>query len=594
MNDFVFPADLSRWQEAVDGRVAGSSRPLVGISAHYKDGGSRVADNYVRSVLLAGGAPLVIPVHADAAALEEIVARLDGLMLTGGDDINPLYNGEEPIPELGEVDDARDRYDLLLTRLAADRQVPIFGICRGMQLINIAFGGKNYQDIPAQLPGKPLKHGQLSTAGHASHTIAVREGSRLFSVLGRDAVSVNSYHHQAVREVAPGFTVSATAPDGVIEAIEATPCYRVFGVQWHPERMVPLQDETMERLFRHFVDEARLFKQAKEVHLAAPVVDSHCDTPMKFVDGFDLGARHDASVKVDLPKMREGLVDAVFMVAYLPQGSREEEPSREAAREAGEILRQVVSLVEARGDEAGIARTSADLHRLERAGKRAVFLAIENGYAIGKDLGNIARFKAMGVAYITLCHNGVNDICDPARDNAASTGERHGGLSHFGRQVVREMNRQGIIVDVSHVSPESLRDVLAVSSRPVIASHSSARALHDHPRNLSDSQLKAIADKGGVVQVCLYKHFIGANATVMEAVEHVEHVVKIVGIDHVGIGSDFDGDEGTMLPGCRAVNELINITVELLRRGHSPADLEKLWGGNLLRLMERVQGGADA
>lgn len=581
MNDPVYPADLTRARDAIDG----PGRPLIGISAHFKEGSSCIADDYVRSVLLAGGVPLLIPVHADAAALEEVVARIDGLLLSGGGDINPLHAGEEPIPALGEVDDARDRYDLLLTRLAANRQVPVFGICRGLQLINLAFGGKNFQDIPAQLPGNPLQHRQLSPAGHASHTVTVDERSCLFRVLGRRAVPVNSYHHQAVREVAPGFTVAATAPDGVIEAIEAMPCYRVFGVQWHPERMIPLRDETMERLFRYFIDEALLFKRAKEIHRDYPVVDSHCDTPMKFTAGFDLGRRHE-TVKVDLPKMREGLVDAAFMVAYLPQGKRDDASSRRATRQAVEILRQVTEQVEARPGEAGIARSVDDLHRLKRAGKRAIFPAIENGYAIGKDLANLARFKEMGVAYITLCHNGSNDICDPARGTP-----EHGGLSPFGREVVREMNRLGIIVDVSHASEETFRDVLETSRRPVIASHSSARALHDHPRNLSDAQLEAIAAAGGVVQVCLYTRFLGpaGKVTIMDAARHVDHVVKIAGIDHVGIGTDFDGDEGETLPGCRGANELINLTVELLRRGYSPADLEKLWGGNLLRVMARVQ-----
>jgi microsomal dipeptidase-like Zn-dependent dipeptidase/gamma-glutamyl-gamma-aminobutyrate hydrolase PuuD len=580
MNDHPYPADLALLRDAVDARVTDTARPLIGISANSRDESSCLHDNYARAILRAGGVPLLIPVHSDIDALREIVTRLDGLLLSGGGDINPLYHGEEPLPALGEVDVARDQYDLILTRLAANRQVPIFGICRGLQLINVAFGGKNHQDIPSRVPDC-LKHAQ------ALHTARVEESSTLFSILGRREITVNSSHHQAVREVAPGFTVSATAPDGVIEAIEAMPYYRVFGVQWHPERMLPpATDGEMEKLFRYFIEEATLFKRAKEVHEKCLIVDSHCDTPMKFTPGFDFGRRHE-NVKIDLPKMKEGLVDAVFMVAYLPQGKRDDAASRQATLQAVEILRQVHEQAGRYPDVLAIARSVADLRRLKREGKRAIVPAIENGYAIGKDIANLARFKEMGVAYITLCHNGSNDICDPAEGTP-----EHGGLSPFGREVVREMNRLGIIVDVSHVGEKSFHDVLEESRYPVIASHSSARALRDHPRNLTDRQLKALAANGGVVQVCLYNHFLGkgGKATIHDAVRHIDHVVRVAGIDHVGIGTDFDGDDVQQLPGCRGANELINLTVELLRRGYTPADLEKLWGGNLLRVMESVQG----
>ncbi|MDR2130366.1 MAG: gamma-glutamyl-gamma-aminobutyrate hydrolase family protein [Odoribacteraceae bacterium] len=584
MNDHVYPADLTVLHDAVDAHAADTSRPLIGISANFKEGNSCIHDSYVHSIVRAGGIPLLIPVHSDIASLKEIVSRIDGLLLSGGGDINPLYSGEEPLPALGEVDVARDQYDLILTRLAANRQVPIFGICRGHQLINIAFGGKNHQDIVTRVNGS-LKHRQELAPGHGSHTARVKEGTTLFSILGRHTVVVNSLHHQAVKEVAPGFVVSATAPDGVIEAMEATD-YRIFSVQWHPEKMVPLANVEMEGLFRHFVEEAALFKRAKEIHERYLIVDSHCDTPMKFTKGFDFGQRH-ATVKVDLPKMKEGLVDAVFMVAYLPQGRRDADASREATRQAIDILRQVEEQANRYPAGIAIARSASDARRVKREGKRAFFLAIENGYAIGQDIGNLARFKEMGVAYITLCHNGSNDICDPARGKV-----EHDGLSPFGREVVREMNRLGIMVDVSHVSEKSFHDVLAVSDRPVIASHSSARALHDHPRNLTDGQLKALAAKGGVVQVCLYNRFLRGDgkATFRDVARHVDHVVQLVGIDHVGIGTDFDGDDAEQLPGCRGANELINLTVEFLRRGYTPADLEKLWGGNLLRVMERVQG----
>ena len=274
------------------------------------------------------------------------------------------------------------------------------------------------------------------------------------------------------------------------------------------------------------------------------------------------------------------------MVAYLPQGKRDGESSRQATRAAVNILRQIEEQARMHPDAVAIARTVADARRLKREGKRALFLAIENGYAAGKDLANLARFKETGVAYITLCHNGSNDICDSARGKA-----EHGGLSAFGREVVREMNRLGIIIDVSHASERAFFDVLETSTHPVIASHSSAYSLHPHPRNLTDEQLEALAARGGVVQVCLYNHFLAKDgkATLRDAIAHIDHVVRLVGIDHVGIGTDFDGDENQQLPGCRGANELINLTVELLRRGYTADDLEKLWGGNFARVMEQVQ-----
>ena len=232
-----------------------------------------------------------------------------------------------------------------------------------------------------------------------------------------------------------------------------------------------------------------------------------------------------------------------------------------------------------------IARTSQEVWVTKDAGKKAIMLGLENGYAIGKDIRNIARFKELGVSYITLCHNGSNDICDSARGEA-----EWGGLSPFGKEVVAEMNRLGILVDVSHAAESTFYDALEVSTQPIIASHSSARALCNHPRNLTDDQLKALAEKQGVVQVCLYKGFINEDtekASLTDAIRHINHIVDLIGINHVGIGSDFDGD-GELI-GCRASNELINITLRLLKDGYKENDIAKIWGGNLLRVMSRVQ-----
>ncbi|WP_446787597.1 dipeptidase, partial [Macellibacteroides fermentans] len=229
-----------------------------------------------------------------------------------------------------------------------------------------------------------------------------------------------------------------------------------------------------------------------------------------------------------------------------------------------------------------------DLIRLKKEGKKAFFIAVENGYAMGKDLRNLERFKEEGVTYITLCHNGSNDLCDSA------VGEPEwDGLSPLGKEAVKEMNRLGIMVDVSHASKATFYDVLKESSVPVIASHSSVRALCDHPRNLTDDQIRAIAAKGGVVQICLYNEFINpepAKASIDDALEHIRYVVDLVGVDYVGIGSDFDG--GGELLGCRSSNELIQITVKLLGLGYTEPEIEKIWGGNLLRVMNAVQQAA--
>jgi microsomal dipeptidase-like Zn-dependent dipeptidase len=221
---------------------------------------------------------------------------------------------------------------------------------------------------------------------------------------------------------------------------------------------------------------------------------------------------------------------------------------------------------------------------LKKENKKAIFIAIENGYAIGKDIKNIERFSAMGVKYITLSHNGDNDICDSNRGNA-----EHNGLSEFGKDAIREMNRLGIMVDISHTSEKTTLDALAVSKYPIIASHSSVKALCNHPRNLSDKLIKAIADKGGVVQICLYPGFIkkGEKVSYKDAVNHIDYVVKLVGIDYVGIGSDFDG--GETLPDLKAVSEIPKITIELLRRGYSEEDIAKIWGGNLIRVIDACE-----
>lgn len=558
--------------------------PRIGISANRKDGLSCIAETYVQAVLKGEGAPVLIPVINDIQALTAIVEGLDGLVMSGGGDINPLYMGEEPIPGLQDVDTYRDEYDLILLRLATNRQLPIMGICRGHQILNVAFGGGVYQDIHSQHDSKLLKHSQTQTREQASHSVSLHEGaSKLRLMLDNEkTLLVNSFHHQAIKEPASEFIATASAPDGINEAMEH-PEKEIFSVQWHPEAMAANDDEQMLKLFRHQVEASRLFAEAKRIHRRNVTLDSHTDTPMIFPGEFNIGKKEGG--KVNLPFMEEGLIDAAIMVAYIPQGPRDNESLLKATDFALNRLQEIHHQKELNPTWMNIAYTPQEVYVTKAAGKKAIMLGVENGYAIGKDLNNINRFKELGVSYITLCHNGANDICDSARGVA-----EWNGLSPFGKEVVGHMNELGILVDISHAAESTFYDALETSRYPIIASHSSARALCNHPRNLTDDQLKALAAKGGVAQICLYKGFINEDsekASLSDAIRHINHLVNLMGIDHVGIGSDFDGD-GELI-GCRASNELINITVRLLKEGYSENDIAKIWGGNLLRVMAYVQ-----
>lgn len=549
------------------------SLPRIGISANRKDGQTCLAETYIQSVIQAGGAPVVIPATTDLRVLTAVVQDLDGILMSGGGDINPLFVGEEPLPALQDVDTLRDRYDLLLIRLASNRQIPLMGICRGHQMLNAVFGGTLYQDIYSQADTDVIKHSQKMAREEASHTVHLEDGC---------VIAVNSFHHQAVKDVAPEFVQTAVAPDGINEGMRH-PEKSVFSVQWHPEAMAIHGDEEAQALFNHFIEEARIFRQAKELHQRIVTLDSHTDTPMIFPGHFNIGEKQGG--KVNLPFMEEGRIDAAFMVAYIPQGERDEASLAKATAYAEERLKEVIRQEQLNPARMGIARTPDDLFRLKQVGQKAIFLGIENGYALGKDVNNVQKFRDMGVSYITLCHNGDNDLCDSARGK----GEWK-GLSPLGKQMVAEMNRLGVMVDISHAAESTFYDVLACSRYPIIASHSSARALCNHPRNLTDDQLKAIAGQGGVVQLCLYKGFINEEAekaSVSDAIRHINHMVDLIGVEHVGIGSDFDGD-GELI-GCRASNELINITMHLLKEGYSETDISRIWGGNFLRVMRQVQ-----
>lgn len=585
-------------------------RPVIGITGNYENQKCTIAEGYYQSVLQAGGIPVIIPpfripnVNGKKVLhdLEDYLDSLDGILFSGGGDINPLLLGEQPILQLHSVCPERDEQELLLARLAADRQIPILGICKGIQVITAALGGELYQDIYSQAEGVSIKHSQDMPREDASHTIQIDADTMLHEVFQQDEIAVNSFHHQAVKSAAPGMRVSARSTDGVIEAVESTEYKSILAVQWHPECLqddyanmvatanVPLASasgSSAKPLFAWLVREATSFKAAKRIHERVLSLDSHCDTPMFFSQNIDFASR-DPKILVDLHKMTEGKLDSTIMVAYLQQQERDEVSLQNATAKANRILTQIEDMVAKNCTAVEIAYTPDDLYRLKHEGKKAIMLGIENGYAVGLDLSNVEKFRKRGVVYMTLCHNGDNDICDSARGN-----HEHNGVSEFGAKVIREMNRVGMIVDLSHGGEKSFYDAIDISSLPIVCSHSSSRALCDHPRNLTDEQMRVLAKSGGVAQVTLYHGFLRPDpepATILDAIEHLNHAVNVMGIEHVGIGTDFDGDGG--ITGCASASELINFTRRLLRERYNEKDIELIWGGNFLRVMRQVQAAA--
>lgn len=379
-----------------------------------------------------------------------------------------------------------------------------------------------------------------------------------------------------------------------------------------------------------------LAMKARRIHDRVLTVDTHCDTPMRLLRGgnWDIGVRHAsgdrASGKVDLPRMVEGGLDAEFFAVFIGQGERTEEGYARAKEWALKTLDAIHAMGEKYPDLVGLALTPDDAYRLEKQGLRIAFIGMENGYPVGKSIENLEEFYKRGVRYLTLCHSRDNDICDSSTDRQDPEDR---GLSDFGREVVASCNRLGMMVDVSHISDKSFCDVLAVTKAPVIASHSSCRALCDSPRNLSDEMIKALAANGGVIQICFLSSYLrtpqpnlerdralkelqekygsmrniedeavrkkareefeairakfpAEEATVADVVDHIEHVIKIAGIDHVGIGTDFDGGGG--VEGCNDASEMFRVTEELVRRGHTEKEIAKIWGGNVMRVFRRV------
>ncbi len=378
--------------------------------------------------------------------------------------------------------------------------------------------------------------------------------------------------------------------------------------------------------------EDELMKKAKEIHARILTIDTHDDIPPTFAtDEVDPGV--DGSRQVDLPKMESGGLDVAFFIVYVGQTERTPENYQEAKDAAMVKFNAIHRMTEEMyPDKIELAHSADDIERINQSGKLVACIGIENGYVIGKDLSLLQKYYDLGARYITLAHGGHNDICDSAtpRENLGDGESEHNGVSEFGKEVIAEMNRLGIMVDVSHISKKAMLDAVALTKSPVIASHSSARALCDHPRNLDDEQLLALKENGGVMQTVAFRRYVKEDvpekiaardsiweamgitsfsalrdlsdekrteyraslseldekwpsANVKDFVDHIDHAVKLIGIDHVGISSDFDGGGG--VDGWNNAGESLNLTVELVRRGYSEEDIAKLWGGNLLRVL---------
>ncbi len=372
------------------------------------------------------------------------------------------------------------------------------------------------------------------------------------------------------------------------------------------------------------------------IHDRVLTLDSHVDISpdYTFLPEFDPGKM--TKMKVDLPKMRAGGLDGAFFIVYVGQTARTEEnyaaAKQAALRKFTAIHRMTDDLYP---DQIGLAYGPDDVRRIYKDGRKVAIIGIENGYVIGKDISLVEDYYNRGARYMTLAHNGHNDICDSAqpKKELGDGPTEHGGVSDFGRQVIGEMNRVGMMVDISHVSADCMIQAVNMSQAPVIASHSGVRALADHPRNLTDEQLKLLAQKGGVIQLVAYTGYVKVDparsaafetlmadiadhhglsksdfeniaktpewtqgmadinvqfplANVKNFIDQVDYAVKVAGIDHVGISSDFDGGGGII--GWNDASESLNITRELVARGYSEQDIAKIWGGNLLRVWAEV------
>ncbi|MBR5189045.1 MAG: membrane dipeptidase [Paludibacteraceae bacterium] len=555
----------------------------IGVSSGWWEEAHRLVPAYVQCIIDAGATPVVFPVTDNEQILNNLLDMVDGLLLTGGGDIDPKYWGEELMPQSGKPCAMRDEFDLALVRLARQRCMPVLGICRGMQAMNIEFGGDIYQDIYTQIESELLPHSQGDQPrSEVAHEVELAPESLIAKVMGKQVVGVNTFHHQSLRKIAPSCRAVGFAPDSIVEAIEV-PGYKMIGVQWHPENLYKEHPE-QKALFDWLMAEAEIYGHARRLHRESPVVDTHTDTPMVWTETTDLGVRQNPEdVKVDFVKMQDGDVALTFMVAYLPQVALDDVDYKQKAKEAHDVAVDTFVRLREQVDKYPEKVQFNTLLAEFKPQSVNVCFGLENGFALAGDIRNVEKFYDMGVRYITLCHNGDNDLCDSARGN-----NTHGGLSDFGREVIREMNRLGMMVDVSHAADSTIEQAIEYSTQPIIATHTSAKALCDHPRNMSDELIVKLANSGGRIHVCLYNYFLAKDgrADINTICNHIDHIVRLVGSEHVGVGSDFDGGGGVV--GCNDSSELINITMELIRRGYSDEDIKNIMGKGFVNYYSKI------
>jgi membrane dipeptidase len=336
-------------------------------------------------------------------------------------------------------------------------------------------------------------------------------------------------------------------------------------------------------------------QDAAAVHAATLSLDTHVDIPWPNPPD----PAGETGRRVDFPKMARGGLNAVVFIAYLPQGRLDQAGHGAAAARAEAMLRHIAASASGPGPARAFCRDAAQLEAAFAAGKLGVLAAVENGYAMGEDLSRLALWRSLGAVYVTLTHNGHNLLADSAipRADLGDGATLHGGLSPLGRAAVAEMNRVGLLVDVSHVSRAGMLQAAELSRVPVVATHACCRALCDHPRNLDDAQLDALKATGGLVQITAVASFLRAQtrgeptrASVADYVDHVDYAVRRIGIDHVGLSSDFDG--GGMLTDWPDAGASGAVTAELLRRGYGAREIALLWSGNFLRLMRLAEKAA--
>jgi membrane dipeptidase len=367
--------------------------------------------------------------------------------------------------------------------------------------------------------------------------------------------------------------------------------------------------------------DAALMAAARAIHQRVLTIDTHIDfEPAHFTADCNYTRR--LITQVNLPKMTDGGLDVAFLVVQVPQGPLTTAGYAQAYRQAVakfDAVHRLAKQIAAR--DIGLALSPADVTRIAQTGRKVAVVGIENGYPVGTDVGRVREFYERGARYMGIAHTGANQLAD-SHSGEASRDEPNGGISALGREVLAEMNRLGMMVDLSHLSKAAAMQAIALSQAPVIASHSSVRALVEHNRNLDDEQLLALKRNGGVVQIVAYAGYLKLGARsgrapirnavaagtlaacpieppgtkplsvegrpgVKELVDHIDYAVKLIGVDHVGIASDFDGGGG--IEGWDGAADTPNVTVELVRRGYTEGDIAKLWGGNLLRVWDAVE-----